>query len=68
MSDVGLPAQEGGALTGATVAGRGGHCQRGVRVVTQVSLSLAGHLAVTAVHLVLKHHHKLKNKFYRKKM
>ena len=55
LSDVGLPAQERGALAGATVAGRGGHCEGGVRVVTQVSLSLTGDLAVTAVDLVLQH-------------
>ena len=52
-SDVRLPAEEGGALAGAAVAGRGGDCEGGVRVVTQVSLPLTGHLAITAV-LVLK--------------
>ena len=53
LSDVGLSPQEGGALTGAAVAGRGGHREGGVRVVAQVCLSLTGHLAVAAVELVL---------------
>ena len=50
LSDVGLSPQEGGALTGATVAGRGGHREGGVRVVTHVSP-----ITVAAVYFVLQH-------------
>ena len=54
-SHVSLSAEEGGALTGVTVAGGRGHRQGGVGVVAQVRLSLAGHLtAGAAVQLVLK--------------
>ena len=49
-SHVGLPTQEGGALTGATVAGRGGHREGGIRVVTHVSP-----ITVAAVDFVLQH-------------
>ena len=51
-SDIGLPAQEGGALALTAGAGRGG--EGGVGVVAQVRLSLAADLtAVTAVQRVL---------------
>ena len=52
-SDIGLPAQEGGALTGVAGAGRGRDSEGSVCVVAQVCLPLTGHLAVAAVELVL---------------